>query len=87
MDAEERAHDFARDPDAEDREGVVEGIVFGDGGPVEDGGGGPDTDGVEEGGRCLRGEEGFAEDDDGGVGYADVFLGAALDGAQYVAEK
>ena len=31
---EEGAHDFAGDPDAEDGEGVVEGVVLGDDGPV-----------------------------------------------------
>ena len=39
MREEERAHHFACDPDAEDWHGVQEGIVFGDDGPFEDGGG------------------------------------------------
>lgn len=71
---------MAGDPHAEDGEGVVEGVILGDGGPVEDYGRGPDADGVEEGRGRGGGEEGFANDDEGGVGDADVFLGTALSG-------
>ena len=48
---------------------------------MEDYGRGPDPNCVEEGVWWVggRGEEGFADDKDGGVCYADVFLGAALD--------
>ena len=65
---EDAAHDFAGDPDAEDGQRVVEGVVFGDGGVVEDDGGAPDADGVEEGEGRGRGEEVFADDDEREVG-------------------
>ena len=70
---------MAGDVDAEDGEGVVKGVVLGDGGPVEDYGRGPDSYGVEKRGWRLLGEERFADDENGGVGNADVLLGAALE--------
>ena len=79
MHGQQGAHDLAGDPDAEDGNCVVERVVLGDGGVVEDYGGRPHADGVEEGGRRVGGEEGFADDDEGGVGDADVFLGAPLE--------
>ena len=78
MHGEQGAHHLAGDPDAEDGDRVVERVVLGNGGVVEDDRGRPHAGGVEEGGCRVAGEEGFADDDKSGVGDADVFLGAAL---------
>ena len=69
---------LAGDPDAEDGHGVVERGVFSNGGPVQDGRRRPDAERVEKGWWRVGGEEVGADDDEGDVGDADVFLGAAL---------
>ena len=69
-------------PDAEDWHCVVEGGGGGDGGPVQDCGWGPDSEAVEEGKGGVV-EEGFLEDQDCGVGYAEIFLGARLGGGLF----
>lgn len=76
-------HDLACDPEVEDGEGVVERVVLGDGGIVEDDGAGETTNvqAVQESSgrsRGLRGEKVLANDSDGDAGDTDVLLGAAL---------
>jgi hypothetical protein len=74
---------LARNPEVEDGEGVVEGVVLGDGGVVEHDGARKTAEGqfVEErgrGGGSERWEESLADDDDGDAGNTDVFLRSAL---------
>lgn len=80
---DEVSHDLTGDPQVEDRKGVVEGVVFCDGGVVEDRGPGhaSDVQTVKEGCRgscCLRGEKRFLDNGDCDTGDTDVLLGAAL---------
>lgn len=76
--------DLAGNPKVEDGEGVVEGVVFGGYGVVEDDGAGKASDGelLEKGrrwARCIWGKKTLAYNDDGDPCYTDVLLGAALD--------
>lgn len=80
---DEVRHDLAGNPQVEDGEGVVEGVVLRDSSIVEHNGAWETSDvqTVEERcGRCcgLRGKEGFLDDDDGDTGHTDVLLSAAL---------
>lgn len=80
---DEVGHDLAGDPQVEDGEGVVEGVVLRDGGVVEHHGSWETTDvqPVEEcswGCGRLRGEEGFLDDGDGDTGHTNVLLGTSL---------
>lgn len=82
-DTHQVSHDLAGNPEVEDGEGVVERVVLGDGGIVEDDGAGETTNvqAVQESSgrsRGLRGEKVLANDSDGDAGDTDVLLGAAL---------
>ena len=83
---DETLEDEGGDVEVEDREGVVEGVVGGDGAEGEhywrEGAGGWERwgEGVEEGDGRNGGEEGFADYEDGYAGDAEVFLGAGLGG-------
>jgi hypothetical protein len=76
-------HDLAGDPEVEDGEGVVEGVVLCNGRVVEYDRAGEtaDVQSVEKGGGRSRGlgrEEVLADDGDGDTGDTDVLLSAAL---------
>ena len=76
-------HDLAGDPEVENREGVVEGVVLCDGSVVEYDWAWEtaDVQSVEKGGRRSRGlgwEEVLADNGDGDTGNTDVFLSTAL---------
>ena len=80
---DEVGHDLAGDPEVEDGERVVEGVVLRDGGVIEHDGAWKTSNvqTVEKG--CwgcggLRGKEGFLDDGDGDTGNTDVLLSAAL---------
>jgi hypothetical protein len=71
------------DPEIEDREGVVEGVVLSDGRVIENHWAGEtaDVQAVEKGGwrsSSLRREEVLADDGNGDTGDTDVLLSAAL---------
>lgn len=79
----EITHHLASNPEVEDGEGVVEGIVFGDGGIVEHNG--PrktsNVQSVQQSRRrrgSLWGQKIFANNDNGDTSDTDVFLGTAL---------
>jgi len=83
---DEVAHDLGGDPEVEDGQSVVEGVVFGHCGVVEHDGAGEagERELVEQGCRRCEGcrrEERFANNHDRDAGYADVLLGAALEWA------
>jgi hypothetical protein len=82
-DTHQVSHDLAGNPEVEDGEGVVERVVLGDGGVVQDDGAGETTDiqTVQEcGGRSrgLRGEQVLADNGNGDTSNTDILLGAAL---------
>lgn len=82
-DVHQVGHDLTGNPQVEDGESVIEGVVLGDGGIVEHDGAGQATNVQpvqQSSGRSgsLRREEVLADNSDSDTGDTDVLLGAAL---------